>query len=172
MNMNMKKITIGLWVLTAIFVVIGLFLVQEAISALTWQQTTATIIDSKVARQTHINTLNNSIRTRYDYIVTAKYQYTFNNKQYTSSRYAIGPGDKIAGPYNEKSEAREWLKNSKYKIGNKINIYLNPNNPSESVISNKLHWSLLFVPFIMAILFMILALIIKITLHYTPNSRK
>ena len=174
--MTIKKITIGLWVMTAIFVVIGLLVVQEAISALTWQQTTATIIDSKVMRQSHINTINNHIHTgytRYDYIVTAKYQYTFNNKQYTSSRYAIGTGDTISGPYNEKSEAREWLKNSKYKIGNKINIYLNPNNPSESVISHKLHWSM-FVPFFIAILFMILALILRIchSKIAEQNSRK
>ncbi len=107
---------------------------------------------------------------RFDYIVTAKYQYTFNNKQYTSSRYSISSGDTIAGPYQEKSKASTWLENSKYKIGNKINIYLNPNNPSESVISNKLHWSM-FIPFIIAIFFMLLALIFNKTHSINKNQQ-
>ena len=166
----MKKLTIVLWIFTALFVVIGIWVSKEAISSKYWQQTTAKIINSRVSSRISTSSTRSFIRI-WTYYVTANYRYKFNGKEYTGSRYTIGTGDTISGPYNEKSEAREWLKNSEYKINNQINIYVDPNNPSKSVISNKLHWSA-FGPFVMAFLFMILALIIKIIHHYTPNSRK
>ncbi len=75
------------------------------------------------------------------------------------SRYGFGEGDSIGRPFQKRSEAVQWLKDSKYKVGNQITIYLDPEHPSESVITNKIQWSV-FVPFMLALLFVILAIIV------------
>lgn len=155
----MKKIKIGLWVFTALFILIGILMAIKTIGSLSWQQTTASIISTAVTKRTHFQKVNNHVHARTDYSVTAKYRYRFQGKDYMGSRYGFGEGDSIGRPFQKRSEAVQWLKDSKYKVGNQITIYLDPEHPSESVITNKIQWSV-FVPFMLALLFVILAIIV------------
>ena len=166
----MKTIKMGLWVFTALFVLMGIFMVVQATGSQSWQQTTATIIAAEVKKNTHIQKVNNHVYVRTDYSVTARYQYTFKGKEYTGSRYSIGTGDSISGSFQKKSEAEKWLKNSPYRIGESITIHVNPEEPSEAIISNTIDWPA-FVPFIVAALFMFLAILVGV-LEKRANANK
>ena len=112
-----------------------------------------------ISKNTHLQKVNNHMHARSDYSVTAKYQYTFKGKDYMGSRYSIADGDAIAGPFQKRLEASQWLSNSKYQPGAQITVYFDPDNPSESVIDNKIPWSA-FVPFGVALLFGFLAMLV------------
>ncbi len=155
----MRKIAIGLWVFVALFIAMGVYMVVSAMSARSWPQTQATVIKSGVSRNTHLMKINNHMHTRTDYSVTARYQYRFKGKDYMGSRYSIGSGDDIAGPFQKKSEAEKWLKTSPYQVGESITIHVNPEDPSEAIIANTIDWAA-FVPFAVAALFMLLALLV------------
>ncbi len=155
----MKKIKLGLWALAAVFFIIGVFVSTNAIAALFWHKTTATIVASGVSRTTHFIKTNNHLHTYSQYVVTAKYRYAFNGKQYVGDLYRIGEGNHVSGPYNSRADAERWLKSSEYTPGNSITIFLDPNDPSESVISNQIGWPV-FVPFMLACLFLIMAVAI------------
>ncbi len=152
----MKKIKLGLWALAAVFVVIGVFVSTNAIAALFWHKTTATIIASGVSRTTHFIKTNNHLHTYNQYVVTTKYRYAFNGKQYVGDQYRIGEGNHVSGFYGSRADAERWLRNSEYTRGKTITIFLDPNDPSESVISNQIGWPV-FVPFMLAGLFLIMA---------------
>ena len=80
------------------------------------------------------------------------YQYQVDGITYNQTRFSLGSGDTVEGGFNEKQDAKEWLKNSPYKIGKPVTIYVKPGDPEETVISSGLNWGT-YVPLIIGALF-------------------
>jgi Protein of unknown function (DUF3592) len=73
---------------------------------------------------------------------TGTYRYTFEGRDYTSSRLGIataGGGDNI-GSWQE--EMADYLKSAR-KEKRTINVYVNPASPSEAVVDRKVRWPMM-----------------------------
>jgi len=153
-NPNIKpleKITTGLWVFAGLFVLLGIYLLFFASQARKWQELTATILDTKIT--TTVSQAGSPLILRHlTYNVEVEYAYKFADKTFVGDRYSIGTGTTVKGGWIDKSEARNWLKNSIYQPNQEIQIYVNTNNPAQSVIHNEIHWATL-IPFVIALVF-------------------
>lgn len=170
----MKNISIGFNVLGLLFLIMGVFLIISAISSSDWNQVEGTIVNSKIGSQLEISNLNTYTRKndQIQYYIKVLYQYHVDGVTYQNSRFSIGEGDSVKGGFNEKNDASEWLSQSIYKKGNKVTVYVNPNDPEKTVLSKGFNFYTL-IPIIMSLVCFGFAFMIKcIAKKATENSEK
>jgi hypothetical protein len=125
MNINYKKMMIGIF---GLLIALGCFYASYKMiivykNVQKWQATTATVLEKKIEkRETH------STRANYGLMVT--YQYQFNNKTYQNDKVFLV--DLMGGQANHSSP--EFAKPYADQINNPLTIYVNQDNPNESII--------------------------------------
>lgn len=136
-----------------------IFLAEESKD---WQQTSAMITDINLVETTSSNTNNEN-----PIDISLVYQYQVDKQEYQSNKYSYSDGKTVKSRLENKNAAQLWLKNSVYKVGQKISIYYNPSNPSQAVIkTGSSIWT--FIPFPVGI-FLCLLFGIIISILKFPN---
>ncbi len=144
---TLAKIFKGLAWLGAVFAAIGVWLVWQAVAVQRWPVVAGRIDALEVAGR--ISRVSDAVHRRIEYLVRMEYSYTVDGVAHTGSRYAIGDGDRVAGYFNDRSEARAWLHSSPFKVGDAIDVHVDPDNPDSAVIDSA--WRLVtLVPFMLA----------------------
>ncbi|MEZ5496816.1 MAG: DUF3592 domain-containing protein [Gammaproteobacteria bacterium] len=153
------KWSIGVFMALGLFLLsFGIYFIYEAVASTSWNQVEGKITNTRIAMRSTRS--GNSTNYRHQYDVTMTYEYQVNGIKYQNSRFSLGSGSTIEGGFNEKQQARDWLKNSEYKIGKAITVYVKPGQPEETVISSGLNWGT-FVPMILGSLMIGLVLLWK-----------
>ena len=107
-----------------------------------WYNTPATLTAVK------LETRSDDDSTTYQ--ATARYSYRFNGTQYQGSRITISGGFDNVGDYHEQMVDR--LKRA-YNSGQQITVWVNPDNPQESIIDNKLRLEMFAFKMLFVVLF-------------------
>ena len=129
----MKKSKILMLIgLSLIFVITCSATVMEAVDlyhikqSKSWLTVTGTVIEASVG--VYSQEAGNS------YYPLISYQYTVNNKLFTSDHFLVG------GAYylSSNQDAQKYV--SEHAVGSTIKVYFNPNNHEESALMPGLHW--------------------------------
>ncbi len=129
----MNKIGMGFMVLGGVFLMIGAWITVTAFSSQFWPTVPGTVTEAKVVGQ--ISQAADALRRHLVYSIEVTYDYQVDNKQYQGTRYSLGSGDTVEGGFNEKSEARAWLRESDFKNGQAVTVYVDPSDPENTVLS-------------------------------------
>tara|TARA_B110000003_G_scaffold268715_1_gene298727 strand:- start:1265 stop:1780 length:516 start_codon:yes stop_codon:yes gene_type:complete len=132
----MKKIWIGF---SSLFVVIGIVVLILGLRSIfranesnSWPNAEGVVVSAEMERYT-------SSDSGTTYGAEIEYEFQFEDQLISGSRVKFGE-IKTSDP----GDARKYL--NKYKVGNKINVYYDPNDLYESVLEPGIHTSTLFVP--------------------------
>jgi len=109
----------------------GLKPVIKGLSASDWQVTTATVLEANL--ETHRNDGSTT------YSATGKFQYEWKGQTYISEQINFSRGSDNIGSYQQ--DLVNKLLNAKERNDN-INIWVNPNNPSEAVFDKETRWGM------------------------------
>ena len=145
----MNKIGMGFMVLGGIFLMIGAWITVTAFSSQFWPTVPGTVAEAKVVGQ--VSQVSDPLRRHLVYNVQVSYDYVVDNKSYQGTRYSLGSGDTVAGQFNEKSEARAWLRDSDFKSGQAVTVYVDPSDPENTVLSAGIKFTT-WIPVIMGLL--------------------
>ena len=156
-------VMIGLGVL---FLGVGVWMLSTAYMSTTWPTVEGQVLEAKVVAR--IGQTGDAIHRHLEYSVVAKYQYEVNGINHQASRYSLGSGDTIVGGYGEKSEARDWLKNSPYQQGAAVTVYYDADDPSETVLSAGIKWST-FMPVILGLLLLVIGYFLRLAVLKNLN---
>jgi hypothetical protein len=111
---------------TGVFI-LGLTMLMDAVRAESWEKTPANIIELDVKTN------------GYSYFIETLYKYTYNDEQYQSTRFTL------VKSFEEKSVQKALIGQVKSRIP--PYCFVNPDNPSESVLLKSLPQSVnLFIP--------------------------
>ena len=121
----------------AVFLLAGLLLIKPVLvnpllktrAAKSWDRTAATVVSSKV--KTHSDSDGNT------YSAYIAYRYEVDGREYIGDRYTFTQGS--SSGYAGKAE-----KVRQHPPGRELTIYVNPADPSESVVDPSPSWGLLF----------------------------
>ncbi len=165
----MNKIITGTLILGGVFLLMGLWVLIDAYNSTRWNQVQGKIKELPIQGRI-INTASATQR-KIEYIVGIEYDYEINGQKYSGNRYSIGTGDTLAGAFNTKAEAREWKKNSNYKIGDFITVFVKPSDFESTVLSAGINLTTL-IPTIMGVILIAVAFAMRFLLkrRKTPSS--
>ena len=107
-----------------------------------WQPTSAKVISAE------LKTNHSDDGTTWEAL--ARYQYHYNDQPYTGTRVGIMSGSDNIGSWHQ-DHSRQLKKHR--SNGSPITIYINPINPSESIIDRNLRWSMLLFKSVFALIF-------------------
>jgi hypothetical protein len=156
----MKGISNGFGVLGLIFLFMGIYVTLQALASNDWNQVEGTIINSKI--RTHVNISNTTGQDHQkQYSINVVYDYKVEDIAYQQSRYSIGEGDSIKSGFKQKANAKQWLAQSDYKIGNKVTVFVNPSDNEDTVLSEGFNFSAL-IPIIMGLVLIGFAYLIRL----------
>ena len=133
----MKKTAWGFVVLGTIFMCIGVWLVSQAKSSAQWPIVLGTISETRVVGR--INLASDVLRRYIDYAVEVEYSYLVAGQFYLSDRFSLGSGSTVEGGFDTKKAARVWLKNSPYQVKENIKVYVDPKDPTNTVLDAGIH---------------------------------
>ena len=104
-----------------------------------WDKGTATITSSEIEKtERRSKDPQGFNQTSTSYSVRVKYSYTVEGSNYEGNTIGFGTMS-----HNEKSDAQEELKS--YPKGKKIDVYYDPENPSDSVLKKGVFWPMYIV---------------------------
>lgn len=122
-----------------IFLGVGLWAINKGMQSENWDKETATIISSEIERkQSSSKGPQGVTKTSTSYSVRVKYSYTVEGSNYEGNTVGFGTMS-----HNEKSDAQEELKS--YPKGKTIDVYYDPENPSDSVLKKGVFWPMYIV---------------------------
>ena len=133
------KIILSLFciVLGGVFVAIGVYVWYRQLTpyfqvrqSISWQPVQATLLDAKV-----IDDWSEPGRTKrggIKYFIDIRYQYSFKNKNYTGTRYSFY---NFCNNAADGGKLHSFVKNN--PPGTKICCFVNPENPTEAVVSRE-----------------------------------
>lgn len=107
-----------------------------------WQATNAKVLTAE------LKTNRSDDGTTWE--ATARYQYSYNNQPYTGTRVGIMSGSDNIGSWHQ-DHSRQLKKHR--NNNSPITIYIDPANPSESIIDRNLRWSMLAFKSVFALIF-------------------
>lgn len=107
-----------------------------------WQPVQATLVAAKLE--------SNSSNDSTTYKATATYQYFYNGQGYTSNRVALSTEADNIGSFQEDIGRR--LEHD-YQQKRPIQVWVNPENPQDAVISRDMRWGLLSIKMIFVVAF-------------------
>jgi len=164
-EIGMHTIAKGLMILGGLFILIAAWLLFTAFESYQWPKVEGTITETKVVAR--VRQVDRPIHRYLDYAVEIRYRYFFNKKLYHGTRYSIGTGGTVAGDFNSRIEAKDWMAQSPYQTGRPIDVYVNPKDPAFTVIKRGFHWAN-WVPFILGLLMIVLGFVSKT--HHSHNK--
>lgn len=160
----MKVVAWVMMGLGVLFLGIGLWMLSTAYMSTTWPTVEGEVVETKVAAR--IGQVGDALRRHLEYSVEVKYQFDVNGVNYQASRYSLGSGNTVVGGYSEKSEAREWLKNSPYQQGAAVTVYYDADDPSETVLSAGIKWST-YMPVVLGLMLLVMGYFVRKNLVQT-----
>ena len=127
-----RNLIFGSMALGALFFGFALWFITEAMLSKNWPKVDAIVTNTKV--ESRLYNVSDRLRSRIEYIVVTEYLYDINGTEYSNTSVSLGEGSTLAGPFNEKSQAWDWIKASNYQSGDSIFAYVNPKNPERSIL--------------------------------------
>ena len=122
-----------------IFLGVGLWAINKGMQSENWDKGTATITSSEIEKtERRSKDPQGFNQTSTSYSVRVKYSYTVEGSNYEGNTIGFGTMS-----HNEKSDAQEELKS--YPKGKKIDVYYDPENPSDSVLKKGVFWPMYIV---------------------------
>ena len=122
-----------------IFLGVGLWAINKGMQSENWDKGTATITSSEIEKtERRSKDPQGFNQTSTSYSVRVKYSYTVEGSNYEGNTIGFGTMS-----HNEKSDAQEELKS--YLKGKKIDVYYDPENPSDSVLKKGVFWPMYIV---------------------------
>ena len=122
-------------------------LLQKVMQSSSWVTTPATVVKSQLATK---SSTQRSRIDRRDYSIHIDFQYIYKGKSYIGKRYDFFRSlDKYS---NGGEEAMQEAVN-RHPVGAEITCLVNPENPSESVISREIYFPMLIIGFIPLLFF-------------------
>ena len=122
-----------------IFLGFGLWAINKGMQSENWDKGTATVLMSDIEKsETKSKDAQGFTRTSTSYSVRVKYSYTVEGNNYEGNTVGFGTMS-----HNERSDAQEELKS--YPKGKTIDVYYDPENPSDSVLKKGVFWPMYIV---------------------------
>lgn len=97
-----------------------------------WQIVPATIETAELEKRRSKNS--------YTYSAKAKYRYEFEGTSYSNNRVSLYPGSDNVGSFQE--DTFRYLNDVRTR-GEKVNCYVNPSNPSDSILNPEIRWGMI-----------------------------
>jgi hypothetical protein len=111
-----------------------------------WHKGTATVTSSEIEKtESRSKDAQGFTRTSTSYSVRVQYAYTVEGSSYEGNTVGFGTMS-----HNERSDAQEELKS--YPKGKTIDVYYDPEHPSDSVLKKGVFWPMYIVIAIMVII--------------------
>ena len=122
-----------------IFLSVGLWMINKGMQSENWVKGTATITSSEIEKtESRSKDAQGFTKTSISYSVRVKYSYAVKGSNYEGNTVGFGTIS-----HNERSDAQEELKS--YPKGKKIDVYYDPENPSDSVLKKGVFWPMYIV---------------------------
>ena len=122
---------------------------QKVMQSSSWVTTPATVVKSQLATK---SSTQRSRIDRRDYSIHIDFQYTYKGKSYIGKRYDFFRSlDKYS---NGGEEAMQEVVN-RHPVGAEITCLVNPEKPSESVISREIYFPMLIIGFVPLLFFVV-----------------
>ena len=129
-----------------IFLGFGLWAINKGMQSEDWEKGTATVLMSDIEKsETKSKDPQGFTRTSTSYSVRVTYAYTVEGNNYEGNTVGFGTVS-----HNERSDAQEELKS--YPKGKSIDVYYDPENPSDSVLKKGVFWPMYIVIAIMLVI--------------------
>jgi len=129
-----------------IFLGFGLWAINKGMQSEDWDKGTATVLKSNIEKsESKSKDARGFTRTSTSYSVRVTYSYTVEGNNYEGNTVGFGTMS-----HNERSDAQEELKS--YPQGKTIDVYYNPENPSDSVLKKGVFWPMYIVIAIMLVI--------------------
>jgi hypothetical protein len=129
-----------------IFLGVGLWMINKGIQSENWDKGTATITSSEIEKtESRSKDAQGFTQTSTSYSVRVTYAYTVEGNNYEGNTVGFGTMS-----HNERSDAQEELKS--YPQGKSIDVYYDPENPSDSVLKKGVFWPMYIVIVVMVIM--------------------
>ena len=129
-----------------IFLGVGLWMINKGMQSENWDKGTATIISSEIEKtESKSKDAQGFTQTSTSYSVRVKCSYTVEGSNYEGNTVGFGTMS-----HNERSDAQEELKS--YPQGKTIDVYYDPENPSDSVLKKGVFWPMYIVIVVMVIM--------------------
>lgn len=165
----MNKVAWVLVIMGGLLIGAGVWMLGTAYASTSWPVVQGRIVESKVAtRFSHSSELS---KRRLEYYIEITYAYTVDGQEYQASRFSLGTGHTVEGGFNERSEAREWLRASPYQLNQPIAVYVAPQDPTNTVISAGIRFST-WIPIIVGLVFIFCGLMIKALVNHLKQTAK
>ncbi len=133
-------------------------MLATAYASTTWPVVQGRVVDARVAAR--LFRPGDAVHRTLEYYIKVEYEYMVDRQVYRGTRYSLGTGDTIQDGFFDKSEAREWLKQSDYHVNNKVDVYVDPKDAENTVLSAGIRFST-WVPIILGLVFLGLGFLIK-----------
>lgn len=117
----------------------------DRIAMQAWQPVQITLTDVKLQR--------NYSDGSSTYKATASYVFDFQGQNFEGNRVSLHSGSDNIGSYQQDINSR--LQNA-MKAGRQVSAWVNPSNPTESVIDRSVRWSMIIFPGMLCSVFMII----------------
>ena len=129
-----------------IFLGVGLWMINKGIESENWDKGTATITSSEIEKtESRSKDAQGFTQTSTSYSVRVTYAYTVEGNNYEGNTVGFGTMS-----HNERTDAQEELKS--YPQGKSIDVYYDPENPSDSVLKKGVFWPMYIVIVVMVIM--------------------
>ena len=129
-----------------IFLGVGLWMINKGMQSENWDKGTATITSSEIEKtESKSKDAQGFTQTSISYSVRVKYSYIVEGSNYDGNTVGFGTMS-----HNERSDAQEELKS--YPKGKTIDVYYDPEKPSDSVLNKGVFWPMYIVIVVMVII--------------------
>ena len=129
-----------------IFLGFGLWAINKGMQSENWDKGTATITSSGIEKkESRSKDAQGFTRTSTSFSVRVTYAYTVEGSNFEGNTVGFGTMS-----HNERSDAQEELKS--YPKGKTIEVYYDPENPSDSVLKKGVFWPMYIMISIMIII--------------------
>ncbi len=158
----MNKIGWGFIGLGTLFLVVGVWIIWSAFSSSIWPTTQGVVTEAKVTGQ--ISQAGDALRRHIVYSIQISYDYEVNNTKYQSKRYSMGSGNTVKGNFNDKTTARDWLRQSAFQSGRTVTVYVDPRDPENTVLSAGINWAS-WIPGLLGLILLVFGYWMVFSLH-------
>ena len=129
-----------------IFLGVGLWMINKGMQSENWEKGTATITSSEIEKtESKSKDAQGFTQTSTSYGVSVKYSYTVEGGNYEGNTVGFGTMS-----HNERSDAQDELKS--YPKGKTIDVYYDPEDPSDSVLNKGVFWPMYIMIVVMVII--------------------
>lgn len=99
----------------------------------------------------------------------ASYQYLYDGGTYQNDRvYIAGFNDNI-GSYHSELQAKL---NRLYRAGTPVNVYVNPQNPADSVLDKSMRWGMFTLTVVFCSVFILIGLLVMVSSFFAKPKRR